>query len=59
MFLLSSEKRYKILQKSFFSFEGWKCNFATSGHPEKLLLAYRWKIHYWPLLGKNPSGARV
>ena len=25
----------------------------------KIFLAHPWKIHYWPLPGKNPSGAQV
>jgi len=27
--------------------------------PAKICLAHPYKIHYWPLPGKNPSGAHV
>ena len=41
------------------SFEWWKCNFSTSGHPAKIFLAHPWKIHYWPLPGKKTSGVHA
>ena len=43
----------------FLSYEWWKCHFATFGCPWKIFWPTPWKIHYWPLPGKNPSGAHV
>jgi len=51
----------KFLPKKgcFLSFERLKYNFVTFVPPCEKLFGYTWNIHYWPLLGKNPSDAHV